>query len=382
MELVAPRNVILRALTSAAAVAPDKPSNPILAHTLIRADARGIVTLTAQQEAPLTYTTEISAEVKRAGVALIPSRHVASVVKELPAGDVTLALARNGTLSVTSGKRGVKGVGTADPDTYPSVLRAEGTSIKLPVTALRTLIRRVLHAASTNESAQPHLCSVHLAATPDTITAVSMDGTTLARAEIAVQGLTPWARQGGICTIPRKTVETLLRQMPEVLPVTLTIDAARPIATFAWDVDGGREVYTTKLIDIPYPDWQRVFRDDDTQTETRVTREDLLSAARFALLTSEAVQLLVIDAGISVVTESDDKGKSSEMIDATTVARVEGAVPPDVYGTNGRKLVAMLDALDAEEVTLGMNHSTSPIVVTGVGDETKAVMVSAAMRMG
>lgn len=380
MDLTAPRSTILRALTSAASIAPEKASRAILSHALMVADTKGRVTLTAQQEAPLTYTTSISAEVKRLGKVCFPARYIASVVKSLPDGDVTLSIAKNGTLSVASGKRGVKGIGTMDPDEYPSVLSAEGNAVKIPVSALKTLIKRVFHAASTNMDGAPHLCSMLLKPSRDSLLAIAMDGATVSRAEVKVGGLTPWQAFNGTCLLPRVTVEMLSKQLPEVLPVSLTVDERKHVATFAWDVDGGSEVYTTKLVDGAYPNWTAAFRSDDIQTETRVDREALLGAARFAILTGDAVQLLVTDAGIAVVTESDDKGKSSESIDATTVARVEGAVPPDVYCTNGKKLINALDALDADEVIIGLNHDTSPIIVMGAGDES-AVTVSAAMRV-
>jgi ribosomal protein L25 (general stress protein Ctc) len=83
---------------------------------------------------------------------------------------------------------------------------------------------------------------------------------------------------------------------------------------------------------------------------------------------------------LAPVTESDDKGKSSESIDATTVARNDGAVPPDVYGANGRKLVNVLESLETDEVVIGLDHSESPMVMWGAGDES-AVTVNAAMRV-
>jgi DNA polymerase III sliding clamp (beta) subunit (PCNA family) len=76
MELVAPRNIILRALSAAAAIAPEKAPRPILSHALMVADAKGHVTITAQQEAPLTYTTSISAMVKRPGKVCFPARYL------------------------------------------------------------------------------------------------------------------------------------------------------------------------------------------------------------------------------------------------------------------------------------------------------------------
>jgi DNA polymerase-3 subunit beta len=380
MELVAPRNIILRALSAAAAIAPEKAPRPILSHALMVADAKGHVTITAQQEAPLTYTTSVSAMVKRPGKVCFPARYLASVVKSLPDGDVTLAVAKNGTLAVTCGKRGVKGVGTMDPDEYPSVLSAEGTPVKVPVSALKTLIKRVFHAASMNEGAMPHLCSMLLKAERGSLLAVAMDGATVAKASVKVDELAPWPAYDGVCILPRATVEMLIKQLPEVLPVFVTVDDRKHVATLTWDVDGAKEVYTSKLIDAKYPNWSQAFRDDDVQTETRVSREALLSAAKFALLTADAVQLIIADAGVSIVTESDDKGKSSESIDATTVARNDGAVPPDVYGANGRKLVNVLESLETDEVVIGLDHSESPMVMWGAGDES-AVTVNAAMRV-
>lgn len=380
MELVTTKAILHRALSAAAAVAPEKASPAILSHALLVCGAEGRVTLTAQQVAPLTYGTSFSAEVKRPGKACIPVRHVAGVVKALPEGDVTMSLAKNGTLTVSSGaqgKRKVTGIGTMDPEEYPAVLRAAGTPVKIPVSALRQLIKRVFHAASENDG-QSHLCSLYLRAQPGALIAVCTNGTALAKAEVSIEGLVPWSAFGGIALFPRVTIETIVRRLPDALPVMLTV-SNNHLATLSWDSEhGSHETYTSQLIDAVFPQWQdgiTMFA-GEVRSRTTLARVPAVDALRFACLTRSAVALSPRATSFGVRAADDDKGQSSEDLDAVTVLTGERQ-PAELIATNGTQLASAIDAFDGDTVCVGIGEETSPVIVTDATEPGTILCVGA-----
>lgn len=377
MELVTTKAILHRALSAAAAVAPEKASPAILSHALLVCDAKGRVTLTAQQVAPLTYGTSFSAEVKRSGKACIPVRHVAGVVKALPEGDVTMSLAKNGTLTVSSGKRKVTGIGTQDPEEYPSVNSARSAPVKIPVGALRQLVKRVFHAASENDG-QAHLCSLYVLAREGGLTAVCTNGGTLAKTEVSVEGLKPWAAFGGSALFPRVTIETILRKLPDALPVMLAVDANH-LATLTWDSEhGSHETYTTQLLDAAFPSWQEGFRifAAEVRGHTTVAREPAAEAVRFACLTRDAVALVAKSTSLGVQSTDDDKGQSSEDLDAMMVT-VGDKPPAALVATKGPQLASALDAFDGDTVCIGIGGDESPVVVTDATEPGTIICIAA-----
>lgn len=393
MELVAPLSILRAAFDAAARVAPDKATPAILSHALLSADPSGRVTLTASQLAPLTYSTILSADVKRGGTCAVPVKHLAAVLSTLPAGEVTVTLAKNGSLSIKSGKRQVKNIGTMDPSEYPTIDLATGTAVSVPVNTLRVLVERVLHMAADvkAQDQRPHLAALFLHAHPGRLLAVCTDGGGVAKAEMAVDGLVPWSANGGAVLIPRSSVETIVKQLPDVGRISITVDAHHR-ATFAWDgaSAGDRETYTTKLVDVKFPNWQGAMPSDEpggikVTSTIIVDRAALLETVKSACVTMDLVRLSTTSAtpsALCVRSSDDDKGEFSDEIDATI--KTLSAPPPNTYGTNGARLADALKALDCARVSLGMSGELDPLVMTTVGADGAddgTMIVIAAMRV-
>lgn len=387
MELVAPLSILRAAFDAAARVAPDKPTPAILSHALMSADVGGRVTLTASQLAPLTYSTAISADVKRGGMCAVPVKHLAAVLSTLPAGEVTVTLAKNFALTIKSGKRKVTGIGTMDPSEYPSIDLAQGVAVSIPVSTLKSLITRVFHMAADTD-AQPHLSALFLHAHPGRLLAVCTDGGGVAKAEMPVEGMVPWAAQGGTILVPRSSIETIVKQIPDVGRISITVDAHHR-ATFAWDgaSSGDRETYTTKLVDVKFPNWQGAMPSDEVggikvTSTIIIDRAALLETVKSACVTTDLVRLSARETALIVRSSDDDKGEFSDEIDATITAL--NTPPPDTHGTNGQRLTGALKALDCARVNLGLSGELDPLVMTTAGAEGAddgTMIVIAAMRV-
>ncbi len=406
MDITIPRRVLLAALRSASrCVAKAGPA--ITRHALVTATQAplgpGALALAATDLGALTATLTLACDVRVPGACAIDPALLLPAIETLPEGDLAIARAANGTLTIKTG-RSKRTLPTSDAADFPLVVHAEGSARSIPVAALRTLSRRVAHAMSADET-RPHLHALYLTVAPceligaprPGLVAVATDGHRMGVCHVASDLLDLFDKSvrkpsaatvatgsaPGSILIPAVTwalLEAEMRALPSDATVTLAVDAitrqgeAGPREAVAFGFGAIRsgtpsDRYTTKLIDAAFPSWHQVMPSDWSATVT-AKREELLASIDGALAVTrgkgEAAGAIVLEfarTGTLVVrSENPERGTAENELDVS----VEGH-PPRI-GVKGEYLAQALKAYDGDTIALGLSGELDPIVVYDPGE--------------
>lgn len=410
MHFTIPRRVLLPALRAIAKCVA-KVGVPITRHALVTAapgTLGGTLTLAATDLAAITATLAVPCDVRAAGACALDPALWLPTVETLPEGDLDVTRAANGTVTIKTA-RSKRTLPTSDAADFPVVVHAEGSARQVPVAALRTLTQRVAHAMSADE-ARLHLGALYLTVAPceligaprPGLVAVATDGHRMAVCHVATSESLPdlfdrstrkaspssSSNTSGTILIPRAAwalLENQIDALPADASVTFAVDAVvrpgEPGARELVSIGLGparngvpSDLYTTKLVDAPFPSWEQVVPRDWSATVT-AKRAELLAAAEGALAVTRgkgaiagAIVLDFTRPGVLVVCAEDpERGTAENDIDVSCDGH-----PPARIGVKGEYLAHALKAYDGETIVLGLSGELDPIVIYDPSEASSA----------
>lgn len=363
MEFVVNKRDLVRGLNRVQKVADTKSAMPILSNVLLAAEAPGVVRLSAT-DLLLAVQGTLRADVKRAGSVALSARHVFETVKALPDGEVTIAVEKNYSAKIKSGKRSFTLTGQPGDD-FPMLPEVGDVALaQIPVDDLAVLIALTSFSMSADLT-RPHLAATFVEMAGDTLRMVTTDGHRLSKAERVVEGLKARSK----LLVPAKAIHELARLVDEVrsekvtgTPQTLAMGAASAQGPVFFQRDGF--TLSSKLVDASFPSYEQVI---PTATDRTVTlgRPALLDALRAISLVAadrtSGVKLAITSGRCVISGENPDIGSGQDELDAA----LQG---PDItIGFNAKYLIDVLSALDSDECVLDLSGELDPGVVRPVG---------------
>lgn len=246
MSTTVDRAELLRLITAVSKVVDSKNTIPLLSHVVMRGD--GAALALRGTDLDIEVSGSVAAEGELAAVA-VPARELADIVRRLAGQDVNLELDGD-RLIVKSGRSRFK-LPTLDPASYPTIADAEYTaSFEADLAAL---LSKVTFAAGPHTH-RPMLVGTYLHAADGVLAAVATDGKRMA-----------FNRGGAVdgdvaAILPPKLI-------PNVPQGTVQVDVGpeRVRLTAAAAGNGALQI-TSKLITGPYPDYQRIWPEDQDIT--------------------------------------------------------------------------------------------------------------------
>ncbi len=349
--IVIGREALLPALALVSRVVERRNTIPILANVLLTAD-KGTLTLTAT-DLDMEMTTARPCQLAGKAISTtLPAAHLHDIVRKLPEG-CEVQLSGDEQVWTISGGRSRFRISCLPPADFPAMTRADLTaSISLPGEVLKHMIETVRFAISTEET-RYYLNGIHWHGGGDnTLVAVATDGHRLAR---HVSNLPEPVDFPGII-VPRKTVESILKMLPDKGSVAIGIAPTRIVVTLE---DG--TVLVSKLIDGTYPDYQRVIPQGNANRYL-VDRASLLAAVdRVATISpaGRAIKFSFGDGELALSVYNPDAGTGEDSISAA----MEAGEPVDI-GFNGRYCIDLLNATQAENLIFELGDAGAPARVT------------------
>jgi DNA polymerase III subunit beta len=336
MQLLIGKTALAKALTSIGRIIESRNTMPILSHFRLEATATSLqITGT---DLDIEATTFVETDIITQGAICVDAKLLSDIVKK-SSGDISLAV-EGDQLTVKSGRSRFK-LATLPVADFPALLDAKyDAEFELDLAALVKPVR----FAISNEETRYYLNGVYFVSADNGSVAVATDGHRLSRH----RGPALPAFEGVI--IPKKTVGLLPQG---VCQVSVSANRIR--------IAGDGVVMVSKLIDGTFPDYERVI---PTGNENMVTvdRDEMMRAAdRVASISSEkgrGVKLSVSSGAVALAAHSDVGSAEDE------VAAEYGGAPIDI-GFNSRYLADALTAFAAGPVTLALNDSMSPGLLTG-----------------
>jgi DNA polymerase-3 subunit beta len=362
MELTIQQGDLAFAVGKAFASVSAKSPMPLLSCLLIEAEKGGLRITGTDLE--LTTAVTVPCVTKSVGRAAVSARHFHEVVRKIPRGSLTIAMAGE-QLEVRYGDgKGWSRFPVQDAAEFPRVpdLKAE-TRITIEGDALSRLVARTSYAASTDAS-RPQLGGVLMHGSDQQVVLVSTDGHRLARA--GRKGTYTLGKDGII--VPSRALSAISRTAEEATsPVTLEIAGARNQASFTTQVGEYKVQILVRLLQGPYPNYEQVIPKTNPRAVT-LRREDLL----------EAVDIVASHAdNVTRQVRFSLRGDKLGIASATELGAGEHQVMTDYQGEdldigyNATYLIEMLKSIPTEQVTLKLGSALGAGIVEPVGALTQ-----------
>lgn len=321
---------------------------PILSNVLIKAE-NGRVSMTAT-DLEVSIRCSIDADVQTSGITTLPSRRLLSIVRELPASNITLDVDDKNATTITCGSSFFRILGLPDDD-YPALPQLSGGySYTIDRGIFKDMLQKTAYAASADE--MRYILNGNLLSFKDEkLMVVTTDGRRLALVEQEVEF--PKESETDV-VVPTKAINELMRALHGEGPMKIHVVKNQVAFEF------GDILLVSKLIDGQYPNFRQVI---PGQCEQRVTidREILLNAIR-------RVALLVSDKG-SAVKLAFNRNKLTVSVSSPEVGEAHETIPIKYSGKeisvafNPEYLMDPLRNIASDEVFFEIIDELSPGVV-------------------
>ncbi len=295
------------------------------------------------------------------GVAVLPARLVADIVRALEPGSVYVD-AGEAEAQITSGRSHFS-VRLLPADDFPRIADLAADEVTLDAASLVDALRQVVPAAS-HDDARPILTGVLMAAEGDGLRLVATDSYRLAVRDLPGVSV---LREGQSVLVPSRALGEVARILAGATEVSLRLGERD--ATFEVRAPGGADDpssagtrLTTRLIEGQFPNYRQLIPERHPNRLT-VGREPLLDALRrVKLLARETipVRLTLRAGGVQLSATTQDVGQAEEDLDA----KYEGSELSISF--NPEYLADGIEAVEGDEVTLETLDSVKPAVVRSV----------------
>ncbi len=361
MKLSIERERLLKPLGQVTSVVERRQTLPILGNVYLRVDDRTLVLTGTDLETEVT--TQIENVDGGDGECTVAARKFYEICRVLPEDAVIKMAAKGERLKIESGNSrftlqtlAAANFPRLETDTWDGEFRLEQGKLK-------QLIEKTAFSMA-QQDVRYYLNGLLLETESESLRAVATDGHRLAMSRIAVDGGVGETRQS---IVPRKAVLELGRYLEDS-----SSKASVGINPNHICVKAGPLVFTSKLIDGRFPDYEKVIP-KDLSTHLAIERGELYNIlSRAAILTNEkfkGVRLSLSTGRLSVSAQNPDHEEASD----------EMAVDYDggdlEIGFNVGYLMEALRNLNSDKVDLGLQDPNSSCTVGVAGDESTLYLV-------
>lgn len=344
-------NTLNKAIQTVQRAIISKPSTPIFSGIHILTENN---TLKVQaMDLNMAISCNIEADIEVQGDVVVSAKHFSELIRKLP--DETLTISKNEetkTIQVISGKSEYQLLLMNEED-YPKFPTFDGNqSIVIEDESIKELIKKTIFSCSTDE-ARPLFTGILVEVKEHKITFV---GTNTHRLAIKSMPYTDDSDMNVI--IPAKVLQEISRNLTGEVPQQVKISLLNNQIMVIID----NVVIISRLIEGKFPDYKRVIPPKFSSV-TKINVKKLAGAVeRIALFSTDGDYSIIkmsIEANeITITSSSPDVGKGREIIACTT----EGESLNVAF--NAKYVLDILKNVEAEEVTMSLNTSLSPVCVT------------------
>lgn len=347
MQFTCDRQKLNEAVLNVQRVVSAKSSVPALEGILLTAGDNSVRLCGFDLE--LGMTTEIEAQVKESGSIVMGARLFGDIVRRLPDQAVSFSADEKQVAQIESGEAKFSVVGIPAQE-YPELPQINGeTSVKMPSSTLKSMIRQTLFAVAESDAKPVHTGTLFEIG-DGTIRLISVDGYRLAIREEPIPG-----GEKSSFVVPGKTLGEVMKLLGDGDDEVEFLIGMRHILFRI----GGYTVIS-RLLEGDFLDW-RASLPKESSTEVRVSVSDFIgSLERVSLLITERlrspVRCLFGDGSIRLSC-STAIGRANDRLEA----KVSGS---DVeMGFNSRYLLDALHNTECDEVRIQLNGPLSPMKI-------------------
>lgn len=334
---------------------------PILGNVLLKSMS-GDITVTAT-DLEIEMVSNITAEGSEDFQTTIPARKLLDICKALPEGSSINFAIDDNRVSLTSARSRFTLASLPARD-FPGLDEIEEQlAFSIPQHQFKSLFDKTSFAMA-QQDVRYYLNGILLELSAGKIKLVATDGHRLALSEVELDTGVEEDRQ---LIIPRKAVLELARLLD-----SSDSPAKCVLSQNHFRVEAGALVFTTKLIDGKFPDYQRVIPVDGNKT-MEVDRETLKqSMSRIAILSNEkyrGIRLALSNGNLSIQANNPDQEEAEEEL------QVDYDEADMEIGFNVTYLIDVLNVLNSEKVQIRLKDSNSSAIMSDSKDSSSLYVV-------
>lgn len=361
MQFTVQRKDLLTALQTVIGVVEKRQTMPILSNILIRTDNDRIVVTATDLE--LELITDTPAVIAGPGSAAVPARKLLDICRGLPE-DAEITLQQDQQQTRVQSGRSRFTLATMPAGDWPYLDEVEeGQRVSLSEHVLKGLLNRT-HFAMAHQDVRYYLNGLLLSLHDDRARCVATDGHRLALSDAQIKIGVDEPIQA---IVPRKAITELLRLL-DSSEAELTVQLSSKHLRL--QLPG--LVFTTKLIDGRFPDYERVIP-DNTDRRMRADRDTIRQAlSRTAILSNEkfgGVRLALSQHVLRLQAQNVEREEAEDEI------QVDYEFDPIEIGFNVNYLLEALGAMDSGEFTLSLSGPDSSGLLQAANDPATRYVV-------
>jgi len=365
MKIQLDKDVLADAVAWAARSLPLRPSFPILAGLLVKAEP-DIVTLSSFDYETSAQVT-IPAQVEAPGVVLVSGKLLADITRSLPAKPVVLSSTESEVELVCGSARFV--LQTLPVDDYPELPRMPKASGWVSAEDLSKAVGQVVIAAGRDELL-PVFTGVKIEFDGDNLSLLATDRYRMALKQMTWNPSAQVAETSAL--VPGKVLSDAAKSMLSSERITISLaDVASGEGLIGFEAEGpgGVRQITTRLLDGEFPKLRHLMNIPGDLT-VRANTQDLIAAVRRVALVAEkntSLRMKIDQNAITLEAARGDQAQASEAVSAL-VDYGAGEPPLTEAGFNPHYLLDVLSVLDTTYVHIAFTGSGKPCLVTPLAD--------------
>jgi len=348
MKFSVSKEKLLEGLQTVQNVVSTRTTLPILSNVLLQADENTLRLTTTDLD--VGVRRGVDAQIEKSGSTTLPARRLFTIVRELPASEISIEVDSKNVASIRSGASFFKILGLPQEEFPPLPKFENAKTFTIRQKDLRDGLKKTSYAISSDETRYV-LNGILFSFKDNKLTLVATDGRRLALVDIELEF--PRSHEVDII-VPTKAVTELARLVGDDGDVKMTVGENQ----IAFETSG--VLLVSKLIEGNYPNYRQVI---PAEAKERVTleRETFLNAVhRVSLLSSEksnSVKLVFSKNNIDITANTPEVGEARESL------AVQYKGKDFSIAFNPEFLMAPLRNLANDEVYLDLIDEMSPGVV-------------------
>ena len=365
MKIQLDKDCLADAVAWAARSLPVRPSLPILAGLLIKAEA-GVVTLSSFDYETSAQVT-IKAEVDTPGTVLVSGKLLADITRSLPAKPVTLTSDESELELVCGSARFA--LQTLPVGEYPELPAMPKASGWVNAEELSKAVNQVVVAAGRDELL-PVFTGIKVEFDGENLSLLATDRYRMALKEMTWNPSSKVSQVSAL--VPGKVLSETAKSMVNAERITISLSEAsvgEGLIGFEAESPTGVRQITTRLLDGEFPKLRHLMNIPNDLT-VRANTQDLVAAVRRVALVAEkntSLRMKIEPEAVVLEAARGDQAQGSEAVSAL-VDHAAGEPPLTEAGFNPHYLVDALSVLDTTYVHIAFTGSGKPCLVTPLPD--------------
>lgn len=312
MRFIVNRDVFSEAVSFAAKLLPQRPTQPLLSGVLIEGSDNELTLSSFDYET--SSRTTVTAQVDVPGRVLVSGRLLGEIAQRLPASDVEVTLI-DSRVQVRCGSASFS-LPSMPVEEYPQVPRVDSVSGVVPADSFAEAIAQVSLAAS-KDDVTPVITGVQFEITESSLTLTATD-----RYRVATRRLN-WEQQGSDETLTALVPAKVVIEVGKSFAASGTVQVAivksdeRELIAFT----GGNKTVTSLLIKGNYPPVGRLFPENLDNYAVMSTADLVEAVGRVGLVLEReaALRFTFVEGQVTLEAAGTENAQAVETVDAHLV---------------------------------------------------------------